>query len=240
MKAHITDEEVHDPVDSGEYRHIIGKLMYASVSTRPDIAFAVGFLGRFASAPTTYHLNMAKYLLRYLKGASNIAITFPRTQGKVELVGYTDADWGESKDRKSTGGYLFLINGAPVSWASKKQTVTALSSTESEYMAATQATKEAVWLRRLLEEMGFKQETGTIIMEDNKSCISLAENPIPHHRTKHIDIQQHFIREKIEDESISLVHVSTTEQLADVMTKALPKPKHLACIQGMGLYPSRA
>jgi hypothetical protein len=209
------------PTNPTEFKRIIGKTIYAMVGTRPDIAYAVGMLGRFASRPNTHHLAMAKRLLRYLKGNPDVSIKYPRGQGTATIIGYSDADWGGSEDRKSTTGYLFTINGAPVSWCSKRQPTVALSSTEAEYMAATQATKEAIWLRRLLADLGHPQAGPTSIREDNQGAISLARNPVHHARTKHIDIQHHFVREKVEGGCITLDYCPTNDQIADLLTKPL-------------------
>jgi hypothetical protein len=129
---------------------------------------------------------MAKHLLHYRKGSANTSITYPRGTGTAMLSGYCDADWGGSDNRKSTSGYIFLVNGAPISWSSKCQPTVALSSTE------------AIWLHRLFNDLGHPQGSPTVIHEDNQSCIKLSKNPIQHQRTKHIDVQTHFIREKID------------------------------------------
>lgn len=207
--------------EKGEYLAILGRIMYAMVSTRPDLAFATGYLGRFSAAPTQEHWVMMKRLLRYINGRQQNSITYKKGKGKVSLVGFADADWGGAEDRKSTTGYIFTLNGAPISWSSKKQQTVALSSTEAEYVALTHTTKEAIWLRALLKDLGQEQTEATIINEDNRSVISLALNPVNHQRTKHIDIQYHFIRDKIQHKQISLQHTPTEAQLADGMTKAL-------------------
>lgn len=141
------------------------------------------------------------------------------------MLGYTDADWaGDAYDRKSTTGYLFLSGSTPVTWNSKKQPTVALSSTEAEYMAITEGTKEAVWLRRLFGELKVQNlKKPTTIHGDNQGSLNLAHNPVYHGRTKHIEVKHHFIREKIISKEISLEYVPTTEQLADILTKALGK-----------------
>jgi hypothetical protein len=162
-----------------------------------------------------------------LKGTIDVGISFkPSPDTKTEIVGYSDADWGgDHQDRKSTTGYVLLLHGSPVSWSSRKQPTVALSSTEAEYMASTQATKEVIWLRRFLNDLGYSQEEPTLINEDNKGSIELAKNPVHHKRTKHIDIQHHFIREKVESGEIVLRHIPTGEMIADAMTKPIPKVK---------------
>ena len=217
--------EDSSPATTTNYRRILGKVLYAMVGTRPDIAYAVGYLGRFMATPTAHHLSMLKSLLSYLSSTHHYALTYTRKEGPLTLVGYSDADWGGAEDRRSTGGFIFTLNGCPISWESKKQPTVALSSAESEYMALTQATKEAVWLRRLLSDLGHVQSTPTPIFEDNQAAIRLGRNAGEHRRTKHIDIQYHFTREKVEQGEVELTYCPSNEQLADIMTKALELDK---------------
>ena len=214
--------EEDEPIDSKEYRHLIGQLLYVSVATRPDIAFAMGLLGRFASKPTKKHLKLAWKVVAYLNSTANYQLTYRQGSGLIKLTGYSDSDWASDKtDRRSVTGYMFSIGEAPISWRSKKQRTVALSSTEAEYMASTQATKEAVWLRHLLAELGYPQDGPTIIQEDNQGAIAITCNPCHHERTKHIDIQYHFVREKTEDGTVLLEYCPTEEQVADLLTKPL-------------------
>lgn len=142
------------------------------------------------------------------------------------LQGYSDADWGgDLKTRRSTSGYLFNIGSGVISWSSKRQPTVALSSCEAEYMAQTQATKEAIWLRRLLSELlGIGDEPlATVIFGDNQGAIALTKNPQHHARTKHIDLQHHFVREKVAEGLVKIEFTPTEEQIADGLTKPLPK-----------------
>jgi hypothetical protein len=200
--------------------------MYAMVCTRPNIAYALSMLGRHASDPRQRHLRMAKKLVAYLYQTRDLCLTYPQGAGPIKLEGYTDADWGsDSTDRRSTSGYIFTVNGTPISWSSKRQATIALSSTEAEYMAATQAAKEAVWLRRLLGELGENPSGPTTVYEDNQGAIAIAQNPVFHQCTKHIDIQYHFVRERVDTGDIKLQYIATADQLADMCTKALGKTK---------------
>ena len=211
------------------------------VGTRPDMAYAIGVLGKYCNTPTTLNLKVARKLVSHLHGTREASITYPRGSGKLDVCGYMDADWGGDKvDRRSTTGYVFTVNGMPVSWSSKRQPTIVLSSTEAEYMAATQATKEAIWLRRLLKDLGHEEEGPTVLMEDNQGCIALSKNPIHHSRTKHIDIQWHFIREKVETGEVVLKYIPIDEQVVDLLTKALDKKRHLDLVVkiGMSLGPS--
>ena len=173
-----------------EYQSAVGSLMYAMLGTRPDIAFAVGVVSRFAAKPKPTHWNAVKRILRYLKGIVNYQLTF---QGGVEhLKGYTDSDWaGDTATRRSTSGYIFNIGSAPLSWSSKRQPTVALSSCEAEFFGQTQAAKEAIWLRELLKELS--PEDGhpktVVLYGDNQGAIALSKDPLHHPRTKHVAIQ---------------------------------------------------
>jgi hypothetical protein len=211
--------------------------MYAMLGTRPDLAYAVGKLSQFSSKPDPSHFAALKRVFRYLNGTVSLALKYsPDTTQAFQLHGYSDADWaGEKSDRRSTRGYLFYVNNCLISWSSKRQPTVALSSCEAEYMALTQAAKETIWLRQLLSEINFPQIDSTIISEDNKSAIALAYDPAFHARVKHIEIQHHFIREKIESKEISLQHVTSEEMKADGLTKPLGKTKFDSFLQHLGL-----
>ena len=185
--TNATEEE--DSVDQPLYQSAIGSLMYLSVSTRPDISYAVSSLARFSSKPTRQHWIALKRLLRYLKGTTKYGILFSK-EGSSECIGFSDADWaGDVNDRKSTSGYVFLLSGGAVSWSSKKQKCVALSTAEAEYIALSSASQESIWLRQLMTELGNRPETATFIFEDNKSAIAMTNNPTFHGRAKHIDIK---------------------------------------------------
>lgn len=156
-----------------------------------------------------------------------MGITFKGLSSEASvLTGYGDADWGSDKvDRRSTSGFLFFYGGGPISWKTRKQATVAISTVEAEYLASTDTAKQALHHRTLLTELGAMDgNTPTIIRSDNQGCIALTENPCHHGRTKHLDIRHHFIREKVEDGLIALKYLSTGEMIADMMTKALPKP----------------
>jgi hypothetical protein len=139
------------------------------------------------------------------------------------LIGYADADWASDvNDCKSTSGYTFKLAGAAVSWSSKKQTSVALSSTEAEYISGAHATKEAVWLRQLLSELGIDTSSPTVLHVDNQSAIAIAKNPEFHDRTKHIDVRYHFLRQVVKDRTVELCYTPTGDQVADALTKGLP------------------
>lgn len=215
------------------YREAVGTLMYAAIGTRPDIAFAVQALSKFSKDPGEAHWEAVKRVFRYLKSTQNLWLTFG-DQGDA-LKGYADADGNMSEDRRAVSGFAFIINGGAVSWSAKRQEIVMLSTTESEYVAATHATKEAIWIRSLISQIFDTVLTTTPLFSDNKSAIALTTDHKYHGRTKHIDIRYHFIRWVVEEGKIQLVYCPTEDMVADVFTKALPSPKvkHFACELGL-------
>jgi hypothetical protein len=209
---------------------LVGSLLYAAVWTRPDLGFAVQSLTRHFNAVGPEHLAAAKRVLRYVQGTLDLSIRYGGdgesevVHRGAELEGYCDSDWAGDRDtRRSTTAYVFMLNGGVVSWNSRLQTTVALSSTEAEYMAACAAAQEAVFLRRLLTDLGYVQYGPTVIHADNQGCIALSKNPIHHKRTKHIDVRYHYVRDLVDDGVVQLEYIHTNEQLADVLTKALPR-----------------
>ena len=168
-----------DPVNLREYQAAFGCLMYASIGTRPDLSSSVGVLSRFMTKPGNEHWRGVKRVLRYIQRTLNYSLKFQSTKTSVvNLNDFANPDWtGNVDTRKSTSGYLFQIGSSIVSWSSKRQTMVALSTTEAEYVALSYATQETIWLRKLLEIIGFKQPISTTINEDNQSTISLVKNP---------------------------------------------------------------
>lgn len=224
-------------IDAKEYQSIIGSLMYLGVSTRPDIAHSVSKLAQFNNQPHEEHWTAVKHLLRYLNNTMHSQLSYCKT-GK-SLMAFADADWaGSCDDRKSYTGYLLALAGAPITWESRKQATVALSSTEAEYMALCAASKEVVYIRNFLSELGFGDlvHSPTIIFGDNISSHQLVKNPVYHARSKHIDIRVHYIREIYKKNLIELKYVPTEENLADIFTKNLNKPKHTHLTHKLGLF----
>ncbi len=215
------------------YKEAIGSLMYAAMGTRPDIAFAVSTLAQYAQNPGWTHWEAVKRVFRYLQGSKDLSLVYGG--GEQGLEGYVDADGASQEHRHAITGYVFLVDGGAVSWASKKQELVTLSTAESEYVAATHAAKEAIWLRRLISEVFRPLSEPTTLHSDNQSAIALTRDGSYHARTKHIDIRYHFIRYSIEAGSIRLLYVPTEDQTADILTKALPsvKVKHFAAALGL-------
>ena len=213
-----------EPFDVQTYQQAIGCLTYISTATRPDIAAAVGALSQYMSKPSKDHWMGVKRILRYLKGTLKYGLQFSAQEEKPELFGYTDADWaGDVDTRRSTSGYVFQIGSGTVSWSSRKQQTVAKSSTEAEYVALSSATQEAVWLRRLMKDLGRQMDAPTTIYEDNQGAIELAKNAKFHNRTKHIDICHHFVRERVVSNEIRVIYCPTEDMIADIMTKGLAK-----------------
>eukprot|EP00253_Pinus_taeda_P001803 PITA_01803 len=207
-------------VDETLFRQLVGSLIYLT-ATRPDISFAVSYISRFMSAPKADHWIAAKRVLRYVHGTSNYGLLYTRSFDPI-LSGYTDSDWaGSIDDRKSTAGYVFSLGSGAVTWTSKKQQVVALSSIEAEYRGAVKTACEAVWLRCMLEDMHVSQTNPTSLFCDNQGVLKLAKNPVFHERTKHVETHCHYIRQLVEDGSVHLRYVPTTEQPADIFTKPL-------------------
>ena len=231
-------------VDEKAYQSALGSLMYVMLGTRPDIAFAVGALSKHAACPGKEHWNALMRVYKYLRGTTDRPLVYdgsPSCPNGGALLGYTDADWASDiNDRRSVSGYTFLLSNAAVSWQSKKQASVAQSSTEAEYIALAAATKEALWIRTFLSEIyGTTYDavggTGTLLLADNQSAMALAKNSTFHDRTKHIAVRHHFIRDEIEEQRIRVEYIPTGDQVADVLTKALPREKHEKFSAGLGL-----
>lgn len=225
QKLQLDRDEDGQMVDTTEYRSIVGSLRYLT-HTRPDITYAVGVVSRFMERPTVKHQQAVKHILRYVKGTVNHGLAYARSGTRKVITGYTDSDLaGDVVDRRSTGGMCFYLNESLVSWASQKQRVIALSSCEAEYMAATTAACQSIWLRGLLREISGQQVGAVVLCIDNKSAIELMKNHVLHGRSKHIDVRFHFIRECIERGELVIKYVGTQAQRADILTKALGRVK---------------
>ncbi|PKA59147.1 Retrovirus-related Pol polyprotein from transposon TNT 1-94 [Apostasia shenzhenica] len=208
--------------------------MYAMVSTRPDIAFAVGVVSRFMANPCSEYWEAVKWLLRYLKGTASIALCYKRD--KVILKGYVDADLiGDLDYRKSTSGYVFTLGGTAISWMSKLQKCVALSTTEAEYVAISEAGKEIHWLISFLKEIG-KEQNNSVLFSDSQSVICLAHNPVFYSRTKHIQLKYHYIRSLIDDGMLPLVKILGTKNPTDMLTKIISTKKLRLCSASVGLH----
>jgi len=215
------------------YRAAVGSLMYLAIATRPDIAFAVSTVAQFSQDPGPEHWEAVKRIYRYLLGTKRLALTF--RAGKQGLEGFTDADGASQEHRHAISGYAYILDGGAVSWASKKQELVTLSTTEAEYVAATHAAKEGVWLCRLVEEVFRPLAHPTPLHSDSQSAIALTKDGSYHARTKHIDIRYHFIRFVVDNGSLRLLYCPTEDMVANTLTKALPSVKVKRFAASLGL-----
>ena len=226
-------EEENKKMVAIPYSSAVGSLMYAMVCTRPDIAHAVGVVSRFLSNPGKQHWEAVKWIFRYLRRTSKLCLSFGR--GKLVLEGYTDADMaGDLDGRKSTSGYLFTFAGGAVSWQSKLQKCVALSTTEAEYIAVTEAGKELIWIKTFFKELGMQQDE-YVVYCDSQSAIDLSKNATYHSRTKHIEVRYHWIRDATEEKRLRLKKIHTDKNVADMMTKVIPKQKMEFCSMLAGM-----
>jgi hypothetical protein len=199
------------------YRHIVGALQYVTL-TRPDIAYSVNQLCQHMHAPTSAHFTAAKRVLRYIKGLVDHGLQY--SKGPITITAYCNSDWaGNPDDRKSTTGFGIFLGPNLISWTAKKQHIVSRSSTKAEYKSLSLATAEMYWLRMLLKELQVILPSPPLLWCDNYGALAIASNPVNHARTKHIEVDIHFVREKVLNRDIQLKHISILEQLADIFTK---------------------
>ena len=239
------DEPVYtDPDLITQYRSQVGSLNFFSQATRPDISFAVSILCRHLSTPNAACFRALKHLNSYLAHTPHLGLVYtssntkelsishittdktPTTSDPIKLKAYCDANWGgESVDNaKSTSGNLIYFGDNLISWSSKLQSTIALSSAEAEHNSAFNAARTIVYFRQFLQELGMKQNSSTVIHEDNQACIAQSKNPVNHQRNRHVLLRYHYLRDIVDQGHATLQYIKTKDQLADVMTKALPSP----------------
>ena len=207
------------------------------IATRLDIAFAVNQLSQYLAEPRKVHLAAAKHVLRYIKGTIGFGLTFG-AKGRKGLSAYADSAYANSARNRSTTAFVFMIDGTPITWMSRKQLVTAQSSTEAEYMAVSEAAKQAIWTRHFLYAVGkdaIYRNSPTTIYEDNQGAIKIADNPINHPKTKHIAVRYHAIRDHMANGEVRLEHLPTGEMIADGLTKATNRVSQGRLVEALGL-----
>jgi histone deacetylase 1/2 len=220
-KSKLSSTAGQPVADPSFYRSLAGALQYATL-TRPDISYAVQQVCLHMHAPREPHLSLIKRILRYLKGTLNHGLTLHKSTSH-SLIAYSDADWAGCPDtRCSTSGFCMYLGDNLVRWFSRRQTTVSRSSAEAEYRAVATAVAESCWVRQLMQELQCPIQTATIVYCDNVSAVYLSANPVHHRRTKHIELDIHFVREKVALGAVRVLHVPSSSQYADIFTKGLP------------------
>ena len=223
-----TEQEMEDML-SVPYSSAIGSIMYIMICTRPNLTHSISLLSKYMSNLGKEHWEALKWLLKYIKGTLTEGLIYHSSKEGVKLIGFMDSDYAGDRDkRRSTTAYIFTVCGNCVSWKSQLQSVVALSSTEAEYIAATEATKEAMWIKGLLMELKLMQQE-VVIYLDSQSAIHLCKNPVFHERSKHIQVKYHFIRDMVAQKVFKLEKVPTELNLSEMGTKVLPVSKFNVC-----------
>lgn len=219
--------------DPHPYQRLLGKLIYLTV-TRPDITFSVQQLSQYMQHPTSEHMKAATRVLRYLLTNPSQGVLLASSSA-AHLHAYCDSDWASCPvTRRSTSGFCVLLGNSPISWKSKKQTVVARSTAEAEYRAMALTSCEITWITALLKDMGLQHIPPTILQCDNKAAIAIAANPVLHERTKHIEVDCHFVRDKIKSGAIVTKHVPSHSQVADILTKPVSIKQHYGLLRKLG------
>ncbi|SPT19135.1 unnamed protein product [Triticum aestivum] len=222
-KSHLSPDANGKEFDQKVYRSMIGSLLYLCAS-RPDIMLSVCMCARFQAAPKESHHLAVKRILRYLAYTPTLGLWYPKGS-EFDLVGFSDADYaGDKVDRKSTSGTCHFLGRSLVCWSSKKQNCVSLSTAESEYIAAGSCCAQLLWMKQTLKDYGIHLKQVPLYC-DNESAIKIANNPVQHSNTKHIEIRHHFLTDHVMKEYIDIIHVNTEEQLADIFTKPLDQKR---------------
>ena len=238
LHCRLTPEDGDLLPDPSFYRALVGKLNFLT-HTRPDLSYVVQCLSQFMQVPRTTHLLALHHTMRYLNGTAGQGILL-KAAGPPSLQAFSDSDWASCPfTRRSVTGYMILLGSSPISWKSKKQSTVSKSSAEAEYRAMSQAAAEITWLVRLLSELGVCQTQPVTLHCDSQSALQIARNPVFHERTKHIEIDCHFNWDKVLEGLLQLTYLPTSLQLADILTKILPSPRHHELMFKLGMvHPS--
>jgi hypothetical protein len=219
------------------YVSAVGALMYLAITTRPDIAHAVGVLCRFMSKPGPAHWKAAKHLFRYLRGSIDYHLTYaPDSSSSQLFTTYSDADHGGNPDNgRSTSAYVVKMGTGAVSWMSRLQSIVALSTTEAEFISAVSAGQEIVWMRSFLGKLGYSFDAPSLLLVDNQSAIQVARNPEHHGRMKHLNLRFFWLCDMVNSGVITVRYIPTADMAADLLTKALARVKVAAALPQLGL-----
>lgn len=205
--------------------------------TRPDLAYALSVISQFMHNPGEQHMSAVMRILRYLKSAPGKGILFAKNENQQNVRVYTDADWaGSIDDRRSTSGYFTFVGGNLVTWRSKKQNVVARSSAEAEFRGMALGLCEALWLKLLLSDLGYPPKLPILLYCDNKAACDIAHNPVQHDRTKHVEVDRFFIKEKLDEKILELPMIRSEDQLADILTKAVSSQVFSKVVSKLGMW----
>jgi histone deacetylase 1/2 len=230
------DGDVLSSKEATTYRSLVGGLQYLTM-TRPDLSFVVNKVCQYLHEPRTPHMSAVKRILRYIRYTIDSGLQLCSTTSTL-LSAFSDADWaGSIDDRRSTGGYAIFYGGNLIAWSARKQSTVSRSSTESEYKALANATAELIWVQSLLQELGVKQVQPPVLWCDNIGATYLSLNPVFHARTKHIEVDFHFVRERVNQKQLQIRFISSKDQVADIFTKPLPLPLYERCKRNLNLLP---
>lgn len=231
-------QEDGDPLSAEEathYRSIVGGLQYLTI-TRPDISFAVNKVCQFLQGPSSVHWMAVKRILRHIRDTTSLGLVLTGSSSKL-LSACFDADWaGDADDRRSTGGHAIFFGGNLIAWSARKQATVSRSSTESEYKSLSNATAELVWVESLLCELGLMTDRAPVLWCDNLGATYLSANPMFHARTKYIEVDFHFVRERVAQKRLQIKFISSKDQVADVFTKPLPTHPFVRCRCNLNLH----
>ena len=225
LKAHANDPPLENPT---LYRELVGSLLYLQQVSRPDISFIVNILSRFMSKPTKYTWELGKKVLRYLQGSRNFCLNYYKSED-IQLQGMCDADYARAMNRKSISGYVYVLNeqSSPISWSSKRQKLTSLSTCNSEFIALSAAVCECLWLQSLLDDINIPEikYRPANLFSDSQSACDLARKPCSHDSNKHIDVKMFHVRDHVEYKTVILDYINTDDNFADIFTKPVTNPK---------------